>query len=82
MHAKAAEFTREPLTKSHVLSASQGLCGEARCAGNVGHLGKQCNEVHRALVKRPSGGSGSHADRVAAFGKVTDITGKLRLASL
>ncbi|NOX52759.1 MAG: hypothetical protein GXP16_19815 [Gammaproteobacteria bacterium] len=75
------ENSREPLVKSHDLSVSHGVCGETHCAGNVGRLGKQSNEAHRARVKRPSGGTGSHADGVAAFDKVTYIACKLRLAS-
>jgi len=72
---------REPLNKYHVLSVTHGLCGEARSAANVGHLGKECNEVHKARVLRPAGGYGAHADRVAPLGKVTYITGEARLVS-
>jgi hypothetical protein len=69
------------MNKSHVLSVPHGFWGKACSAGNVGHLVKERNAVHRARVARPSGVNGAHADGVTAFGKVTYIAGKLRLAS-
>ena len=55
--------------------------GEAPSAANVGHLGKDGNEVHRPRMTRPSGGSGALAARVGPLGKVTYIAGESRLAS-
>ena len=65
---------KEPLNKYRALSAFHGVCGKTRFAGNVGHLAKKRNAVHKPLFNnggmRPSGGSGLRAECVVALDKV------------
>ena len=69
------------MKKSRLLSASYGVCGKARSAGNVDYLGKEGNEVHRPRMTRLTGGSGARADYVGPLGKVVNIACEVRLAS-
>lgn len=64
-----------------LLSAIHGLCGKAHFAGNVGHLAKKCNAVHRARGTRPSGVSGARTDCVMPLDKVAYIPREACLVS-